>query len=143
MVPKLRGLKLRALNPNPVSETELPIGQRVGKGRSFLLLLTKHPLQQSHGGGLPTKNELGGRKPSSSLFWWAAVGLVCPSPQPRGLYVPTNSYLLIIHYNTTYKKLLIYLYSYNRGTYQTSVSVRENLISEIEKVIENTNYKLI
>ena len=44
--------------------------------------------------------------------------------EPRGLYVPTNSYLLIIHYNTTYKKLLIYLYSYNRGTYQTSVSVR-------------------
>ena len=43
--------------------------------------------------------------------------------EPRGLYVPTNSYLLIIHYNTTYKKLLIYLYSYNRGTYQTSVSV--------------------
>ena len=43
--------------------------------------------------------------------------------EPRGLYVPTNSYLLIIHHNTTYKKLLIYLYSYNRGTYQTSVSV--------------------
>jgi hypothetical protein len=58
VVPKLRGLKLLAFDPQPRQRTDCPLAKGWGRGKAFIYL-TKHPLTTTEWGCKPPKeNEL-------------------------------------------------------------------------------------